>query len=83
MPLEAGLEAAATAELPLAFELAILLHFTANQSLSIFKAFNDYFEDGRNPYTARTAKNYDTYICVVSPTTSTCRGRRTSTGAAV
>ena len=34
-------------------------------------------------YTARTAKNYDTYICVVSPTTSTCRGRRTSTGAAV
>ena len=47
MPLEAGLEAAATAELPLAFELAILLHFTANQSLSIFKAFNDYFEDGR------------------------------------
>ena len=34
-------------------------------------------------YTARTAKNYATYICVVSPTTSTCRGRRTSTGAAV
>ena len=58
-------------------------HYRSNQSLSIFKAFNDYFEDGRNPYTARTAKNYDTYICVVSPTTSTCRGRRTSTGAAV